>query len=117
MFRYAQHDSGLQDDLYSIAGNLDAGLLEFSALRRARHQDRVCIVDMSINLPARWRLAQEIKAAATDGQMIHLAGTSGTGAHDYKFMITPECAVEKNYVGTGACFRQLRGKLNNCRCG
>ncbi len=40
---------------------------------RAGHEDRVRVVYVGIDLPACWRMAQEIKAAIGDGQVIHLA--------------------------------------------
>src|SRR5262245_46102579 len=83
-----------QDDLQSIARDFNAGLLEFCAFRRARHQNRVGIVDMSVNFPTGWRSAQEIKAAVIDGQMIDLPCAAAARPHSCEFVVTPKCAVE-----------------------
>src|SRR5213083_139320 len=93
--------AALQKDLQSIARDLDASLLEFCAFRRARNQDRVCVVNVRVNLPASGRLAQEIKTAVADRQMIQLASTARSRPHDCKFVVTPESAIEQNHVGVG----------------
>ena len=54
---------------------------------------------MRINLPARGRLAQEIKTAVIDRQMIHLASTARARSRSFKFIVTPKCAVEQNQIG------------------
>jgi hypothetical protein len=62
------------------------------------HKNRVRVVYVRVNLPARRRLAQEIEAAIADGQVIHLARAAGARPNKGQFTITPECAIEQNNI-------------------
>ena len=50
-----------------------------AAFSSSRHQDRVRVVYVGVNLPARRRSAQQIKTAVADGQMIHLTRSAAPG--------------------------------------
>jgi hypothetical protein len=65
----------------------------------AGHKNRVRIVYVSVKLPARRRLMQEIDAAVTDRQMIHLSRAAGARPNGGQFAVTPECAIEQNDIG------------------
>ena len=73
-------------------------LLKLSAFRRARHQDRVGIVDVGVNLSVRRRLAQHIKATVVDGQMIHLARAASAGPYPTEFSVAPERPVKHDKI-------------------
>ena len=77
------------------------------------HENWVCVVDMRVNLPARGRLAQEFKTAVKDRQMIHLSSTARARSCGFKFIVTPECAVEQNQIGANRRFGQFMGELSN----
>ncbi len=70
---------------------------------------------MRINLPPRRRLAQQIKAAVADRQMIHLTRSAGAWPNNGQFAVTPECAVEQNNVGRVNCIPQFLGYLADTR--
>jgi hypothetical protein len=74
--------------------DLDSGLLDLRAFSSSRHQNWVRIVYVCVNLPSRWRLAQEIKTAVADGQVIHLARAASAWPHRREFLVTPECPVK-----------------------
>ena len=59
------------------------------------------------NLPACWRMAQEIKAAIGNGQVIHLARPVSAWPKSEQFIILPERAVEQNDVGSFECIVQF----------
>jgi hypothetical protein len=65
----------------------------------AGHKNRVCIVYVGVKLPVRRRLMQEIEAAVTDRQMIHLSRAAGARPNGGQFAVTPECAIEQNDIG------------------
>src|SRR4030095_8592549 len=87
-------------DYFQAAGrDLKSGLLHMSAFAGTGHKNRVCIVDVGVNLPARWRLMQEMEAAVADGQMVHLSRAARARPNSSQFAVTPECAIEQNHVG------------------
>ena len=55
------------DDFQPVPCDLDSRLLHMRAFPGAGHKNRVCIVYVGVNLPARWRLSQEIETAVADG--------------------------------------------------
>ena len=74
-----------------------------SAFSGARHQNRIRIVYVSINLPARWRLMQEFEAAVANGQMIHLTRSASAGPNSDQFAVTPERTIKENDIGLVDC--------------
>ena len=80
---------------------------------RVRHQDRVGVVDVGVNLPARRRLAQHIKAAVVDGQMIHLARAASARPYLTEFSVAPERPVKHDKIRCMNCVAQLLE--SNCR--
>src|SRR5262249_34322206 len=97
------------DDFQSVARDLDSGLLHLCAFARAGHKNRVCVVYVGVNLPARRRLMQEIEAAVTDRQVVHLARTAGAWPNRGQFAIAPERAIEQNDIGFVNCIPQFIG--------
>ncbi len=87
-----------------------------SAFPGTGHKDRVCIVDVGVNLPARWRLMQEIEAAVADGQMVHLSGAAGAPPNYSQLTVAPECAIEKNEVGSVNAFPQFIRQFADTWC-
>jgi hypothetical protein len=65
----------------------------------AGHKNRVGIIYVGVKLPTRWRLMQEIEAAVTDRQMIHLSRAAGARPNGGQFAVIPECAIEQNDIG------------------
>src|SRR5438309_6239971 len=109
MFRFAQHDSPLQNNFQSVTCDHDSSLFDLCPFSTARPQNRVRIVYVSKDLPACWRLAQEIETAVADGQMIHLARSAGSRSHCCQFAIGPECSVEQSNGGCVNGIPQLLG--------
>src|SRR5205807_4894288 len=91
--------------------DLDSGLLDLCVFSSARHEDWVRVVYVRVNLPARPRLAQEIKTAVAYGQVIHLARGSGARPHDGEFAVTPECAVKHDDIRSVHCVAQFAGQF------
>src|SRR4029077_2052811 len=95
--------------------DLDSGLLNLCAFWTARHQNRIRVVDVRVNLPARRRLAQQIKAAVADRQMIHLSRAAWARRRDSEFAVTPECAVKQDDIGCIDCIAQFLSQFANTR--
>lgn len=56
-------------------------------------------------------MAQEIKAAIGDGQVIHLARPASTWPQSEQFIILPKRAVEQNDVGSFDCIVQFIAQI------
>src|SRR5882762_9195924 len=105
----------LQNDFKTITRNFYSGLLNLGAFGRARHENRVGVVDMRVNLPARRRLAQHIKAAVVDGQMIHLARAASARPYPTEFSVAPERPVKHDKVRCMNCIAQLLSQTADTR--
>jgi hypothetical protein len=88
----------LQDDFHTITRNFYSRLLNLSAFVGARHENRVRVVDVDVNLPARWRWTQHIKATVVDGQMIHLARAASARPYLTEFSVAPERPVKHDKI-------------------
>ena len=95
---------------------LDSGLLDLFPLSSSRHQNRVRIVYVGINLPSRARLAQEIKTAVANGQMIHLARAAGAGPDGGELVVTPECSIKHDDIRCMNCIAQFLGQFSDSGC-
>lgn len=56
-------------------------------------------------------MAQEIKAAISDGQVIHLPRRASVWPKSEQFIVLPERAVEQNDVGSFDCIVQFIAQL------
>ena len=79
----------------------------------AGHKNRVRIVYVGVNLPAHWRLAQEIEAAVADGQMIHLARAAGARPDGGELVVTPECSIKHDDIRCMNCIAQFLGQFTD----
>ena len=95
--------------------NFYSRLLNLSAFLGAGHENRVGVIDVGVNLPARRRLAQQIKAAVVNGQMIHLARAASARPYPTEFSIAPECPVKHDKIRCLNCVAQLLSQTANTR--
>src|SRR6476661_3653494 len=90
--------AALQNDFQTITRNFYSRLLNLSAFVGARHENRVRVVDVDVNLPARWRWTQHIKATVVDGRMIHLARAASARPYLTEFSVAPERPVKHDKI-------------------
>ena len=95
--------------------DLDSRLLDLSAFSSARHENRVCVVYVCVDFPARPRLTQHLKAAIADGQMIHLARAAGARTHSGQLAVSPKRAVKNHDARILNGAAQFVGQFTNTR--
>ena len=87
----------------NTTGDIPAGTLDGCALRRILNQNRVCIVDMNINLAGDRARRKPLKRAffAAHRHMAHAPGGFLGQAQIYHLVVRECGAIEENERGTG----------------